>query len=270
VGEAAARRRHRAEGVGLALALLLPAALYAWGLARVRRAGRMFPATAVVAFALGLLALAAALASPLDALADASLAWHMVQHLALVSLAAPLLLLGAPHRLALAALPPGPASALARVLNARAVRALTHPAFAWAQFAVVLYGTHFSPLYEAALENEAIHACEHALYLASAVVFWTPLLAVAPAPHAPSHPARILALFLALPMSAFLGFGFYVNRTLLYAHYAARPNALADQTDAGVVMWLLGGAPIFVAMLWCVVDWGARERRLDAISDAAG
>ncbi len=252
------------------IGIVASAALYAWGLARVRRARRTFPRAAIVAFALGLAVMAASLLGPLDDLADASLAWHMVQHLALVSLAAPLVLLGAPHRLALAALPPAEAAALARVLSSRVLRAVTHPAVAWLQFAVVLYGTHFSPLYEAALENAAIHACEHALYLLSAVIFWTPLLAVAPAPHAPPHPARLLALFLALPMSAFLGFAFYVNRTLLYAHYAARPDALADQGNAGVVMWLLGGSPIFAAILWCVVDWGARERRLDAISDAAG
>jgi cytochrome c oxidase assembly factor CtaG len=191
-----------------------------------------------------------------------------VQHLALVSLAAPLLLLGAPLRLALAALPPRTAASLAALMNAPPLRLLTHPAFAWAQFALVLYGTHFSPLYEAALEHEPVHALEHTLYVASALVFWQPLLAVAPAPHAPPHPARILMLFLALPMSAFLGFAFWVARTVMYAHYATNANALGDQMNAGAVMWLAGGAPLFLAMLWCVADWGAREHRLEAVSDA--
>jgi putative membrane protein len=91
----------------------------------------------------------------------------------------------------------------------------------------------------------------------------TPLLAVAPAPHAPSHPVRLLALFLALPMSAFLGFAFYVTQHVLYAHYAGAPGALADQQNAGAVLWIAGGAPIFIALLWCVADWGAREQRLE-------
>jgi putative membrane protein len=249
--------------------LLLSAAAYGLGVVRVRRARRAFPRAAPAAFACGLAVVAAVLLGPVDARADASLSWHMVQHLALVSLAAPLLLLGAPLRLALGALPPRAAAALARALNSTPVRILTHPAAAWVQFALVLYGTHFSPLYEAALENEAVHVCEHILYLASALVFWTPLLAVAPAPHAPPHPVRILALFLALPMSAFLGFAFWVGRSVLYAHYAGQPDALADQMNAGAVMWIAGGAPLLLAMLWCVADWGARERRLDAISDAA-
>jgi len=247
--------------------LLLSVALYAWGVVRARRAGRAFPLRAVVAFGAGLGVVAASLLGPVDALADASLAWHMVQHLALVTLAAPLLLLGAPLRLAMAALPARPATALARALNSTPLRVLTHPAFAWLQFAVVLYGTHFSPLYEAALENEAVHAAEHALYMISALIFWTPLLAVAPAPHAPSHPVRILALFLALPMSAFLGFAFYVTQHVLYAHYAGKPGALDDQLNAGAVMWLAGAGPLLLALLWCVADWGARERRLGSIAD---
>lgn len=247
--------------------LLLSVFAYAWGLVRVRRAGRTFPVRAAVAFAVGLAVVAASLSGPVDALADASLAWHMVQHLALVTLAAPLLLLGAPLRLAMAALPARPAALLARALNSTPLRVLTHPAFAWLQFAAVLYGTHFSPLYEAALENDAVHVCEHILYVTSALIFWTPLLAVAPAPHAPSHPVRILALFLALPMSAFLGFAFYVTRHVLYAHYAARPGALDDQLNAGAVMWLAGGTPLLLALLWNVADWGARERRLETLAD---
>jgi cytochrome c oxidase assembly factor CtaG len=248
--------------------LIVAIGLYAWGIVRVRRAGRPFPVHAIVAFAGGLAIVAAALTGPIDDLADASLAWHMVQHLALVTFAAPLLLLGAPHRLALAALPPRAAAVLSRALASTPLRVLTHPVTAWLQFALVLYGAHFSSLYEAALESEAIHAGEHMLFLTSAVIFWTPLLAVAPAPHAPSHPARLLALFLALPMSAFLGFALWVTRSPLYAHYAAHPGALNDQRNAGAVMWLAGGAPLLLAILWCIADWGAREQRLDAITDA--
>jgi cytochrome c oxidase assembly factor CtaG len=249
--------------------LALTGAAYAWGLARMRGSDRAFPALAAVWFAIGLVVIAGSLLGPLDGLADASLAWHMVQHLALVLVAAPLLLLGAPLRLALGALPPRAGSAFARVLNSRPVRVLTNPGVAWVQFVLVMYGTHFSPLYEAALENDAVHACEHALYLTSALIFWTPVLAVAPAPHAPPHPVRILMLFLALPASAFLGFAFYVSKHVMYAHYAARPGALDDQIAGGAVMWIAGGTPMLLALLWCIADWGAREQRLSAVSDEA-
>jgi putative copper resistance protein D len=193
----------------------------------------------------------------------------MVQHLALISVAAPLLLLGAPLRLALAALPARAAATLARVLNSAPLRIIDHPLFGLGLLTVVLYGTHFSPLYESALERPAVHAFEHVVYLTTGLVYWSPIFAVAPAPHAASHPVRILALFLSLPMGAFLGFAFYVSNHVLYAHYAAHPGALDDQLNAGAVMWLSAGIPVLLALLWCVADWGARERRLGAAFDAA-
>ena len=253
----------------IALPLLLSAALYAWGLARVVRAGRAFPRLAPFAFGAGLVAIAAALLGPMDALADASLAWHMAQHLVLISLAAPLVLWGAPVRLALAALPARPASRLARVLGSAPIRLVGHPLFGLAALTVVLYGVHFSPLYERALEDERVHAAEHVLFLAAALAYWMPIFAIAPAPYARAHPVRLLALFLTLPVSAFLGFAFYVTGHVLYAHYAARPDALADQMNAGAVMWLTAGTPVLAALLWCVADWGARERRLGDAFDAS-
>jgi cytochrome c oxidase assembly factor CtaG len=56
---------------------------------------------------------------------------------------------------------------------------------------------------------------------------------------------------------------------VLYPHYAVHSGALADQTNAGAVMWIAGGAPLFVALLWLVAEWGARERRYGAILDGS-
>ena len=248
--------------------LLVAVAFYVWGLARAHHARRSIGAAPVTAFALAIIALGGVLIGPMDTLSDGSLSWHMVQHMVLVGVVAPLLVLAAPVRVALAALPSRPAARLARAFATSPLRWAFNPAIAWLQFAAVLYGVHFSPLYQAALENEWIHAGEHALFIASGIIFWTPLLAVAPAPHAPSYPVRLLAVFLALPMSAFLGFAFYVARAPIYPHYAAHPGALADQMNAGAVMWIAGGAPLFAALLWLVAAWGARERRYGAVFDA--
>jgi cytochrome c oxidase assembly factor CtaG len=213
--------------------------------------------------------MAGVLYGPIDARADVSLSWHMVQHLVLMTVVAPLLLFGAPIRLALAALPARGAASLVRVLNGAPMRVASHPLFGLTVLASVLYGTHFSSLYEAALENATLHAAEHALYLVAGLLFWMPIFAVAPAPHAASHPLRILTLFLSLPVSAFLGFALYVNNSVLYAHYAGRPGALEDQMNGGAVMWLSAGTPVLLALLWCVADWGARERKLGAAFDAS-
>jgi cytochrome c oxidase assembly factor CtaG len=241
--------------------------VYVWGLWRAQRARRPIGIAPIVAFALAIVTLAGVLIGPMDALSDASLSWHMVQHMTLIDVVAPLLVLAAPVRLLLAVLPVRPASRVARAFASAPLRWAFNPAFAWLQLAAVLYGVHFSPLYEAALENEGVHAAEHLLFLGSGIIFWTPLLAVAPAPHAPSYPVRILSVFLALPMSAFLGFAFYVARHPMYPHYAKLPGALADQMNAGAVMWIAGGAPLFAALLWLVAEWGARERRYGAVFD---
>lgn len=248
--------------------VIILALAYLAALIRVRRAKRTFPSAAPLAFGLGLAGIAVVLSPAFDGLADRALSWHMVQHLVLMSLAAPLLLLGAPARLALSALPTGSATTLARIVNSAPMRLITSPAFAWLQFAAVLYAVHFSGWYESALEHPWAHVAEHVLFFTSAIVFWMPLLAVAPAPHAPPHPVRLLSLFLALPMSAFLGFSFYVARHVLYPHYGTVPDALGDQANAGAIMWLAGGTPLFLALLWCVADWGARERRLGTLSDS--
>jgi putative copper resistance protein D len=247
--------------------LVATVALYAWGVWRAQRAGRPIGSAPLVAFALGIITLAGVLIGPLDTLSRASLSWHMVQHMALIDVGAPLFVLAAPVRLALAALPAWPAHRLGRAFATGPLRWAFNPAFAWLQLAAVLYGVHFSPLYEAALENAGLHAAEHVLFIASGIVFWMPLLGVAPAPHAPAYPVRLLSIFLALPMSAFLGFAFYVARYPIYPHYAKFSGALADQMNAGAVMWIAGGAPLFVALLWLVAEWGARERRYGALFD---
>ncbi len=136
--------------------LVISAALYGWGLLRLRRIARPFPRLAPACFALATERNRRRAGwGRSNGLADASLSWHMVQHLALISLAAPLLLLGAPLRLALAALPPRSAAALARVLGSAPFRFLANPLFALLQLTAVLYAAHYSPLYEAALENES-------------------------------------------------------------------------------------------------------------------
>jgi putative copper resistance protein D len=247
--------------------LVVTVAVYAWGVWRARRARHAIGIATLVAFALGIVTLAGVLIGPIDVLSDSALSWHMVQHMALIDIVAPLFVLAAPVRVALAAMPTGPASRLARAFAAAPLRWAFNPVFAWLQLVVVLYGVHFSRFYETALENAGAHAAEHVLFIASGIVFWTPLLAVAPAPHAPPYPVRLLSIFLALPMSAFLGFAFYVARTVLYPHYATFPGALADQTNAGAVMWIAGGAPLFVALLWLVAEWGTRERRYGAVFD---
>ena len=217
----------------------------------------------------GLATIGVALESPLDTLAATRFSAHMVQHLLLTLVAAPLLVLARPVTLALQA-----TSAATRrrlllpALHSRALAILTSPPVAWCGFALVLWASHFSPLYQAALANPGLHALEHLAYLGTAVLFWSAVAAVDPAPTRLSPPARILFLFLAMPQMTFLGLAIYGARHALYPAYGTGAAALADQRLAGALM---GGAGVVVflpAVAVLLLDWWQQEERAAARTDA--
>lgn len=203
-----------------------------------------------------LTSLAVALSPQLDALADASFSWHMAQHLLLIFVAPFFLLAAAPFRVFAAVAPKRAVTATVRW--SRVVDRAVHPVFCLAFFVGVLWVTHFSGLYEFALSHTWAHVAEHALYLLAGTLFWMPVLAPPPVRPLP-FPARILYLLLALPQGALLAFALLSSHRVLYAHYAADPNALADQANAAAVMWIGGGLTLFIAFLGTFGAWALRE-----------
>src|SRR3954452_24638295 len=185
----------------------------------------------------GLAVLVAALLPPFDAAADEQLSVHMVQHLLIVLVAAPLLVAGAPIRLALRHLPRRGRDALVRVLHSRLARVLGHPVVAWSVFAAVIVGTHVPAVYDLALRAPGLHACEHALYLWAALIFWAPLIGVDPVPHRLSSIGGVLSMRTALlPMTVVAVWRLPAD-SVVYHHY----SSLSDQRNGAVVMWLGGG-----------------------------
>jgi cytochrome c oxidase assembly factor CtaG len=194
----------------------------------------------------------------------------MLQHVAVMLVAAPLLLLGAPLRRLLGMLPVTAARRISRLLHLPLVRAVGSPLVAWIAFAMVLYATHFSPMYEASLEHPPLHAFEHGLYLAAGLAFWNPILAVAPSPNALSFPARIFYVFTAMPIGGFLALAIYTASHPMYPYYAARLGraaALADQAYGGEIMWLAGGVALFIALMSLVAQWLRDEQRRSQLYD---
>jgi putative copper resistance protein D len=265
-----------------ALALgTLAATVYVIGLRRVSRGGSPFPRSRPVAFFSALAVTLLALASPIDAYADVLFSVHMVQHLLLMLVAPPLFALGAPITLALrAARPQTGRRYLRRILNSRALALLSHPVVAWSVFVGVSFATHFTPLYDRALESQTVHSLEHAIMLGAGLLFWWPVVGLDPSPHRMSHPLRLLYLALAMPAGAFLGVAIFSASQPLYAHYASLPPpwgaaALADQRYAGAYMWVFGNLALLVAVLFEAVAWKRSdderqrrlERHLDAVAD---
>jgi putative copper resistance protein D len=261
----------------------LPVLAAAWGyLVLVRSVDRAHPTNPVPRVRVwcwlgGLAVLLVATQSVIGAYDTTLFTVHMGQHLLLTMVAAPLLLLGAPVTLLLRA-----ASGEVRrdvilpVLHSRLVRLLSNPIVAWTQFAVVMWASHFTGLFDAALEDPLVHVLEHLLYLGSALLFWWPVIGVDPAPRRLSHPLRLGYLVLGMPFSSFLGLAIFSATAVLYQHYATLARTwgqppLEDQQWAGGIMWAGGDAVFLVAIVLTVVAWlrheDAEGRRVDALLD---
>jgi len=242
-----------------------------------RATRRPVPRARRAAFASGVAVVVLAVGSPLDAYAGALLTVHMVQHLLLTLVAAPLILLGRPVSVARRSGVGG--HLLPRFLRSPPAHALTHPVVTWSVYAVVLWGTHFTPVYQAALDSGLAHALEHAAYLGAALLFWFPVIGSEPSPRRLPYPARLLYLFLAGPVGAFLGLAINQAAAPLYEHYATLerawgPTPLADQQAAGLLMWMVGGLGMLVAVLLVAAAWARTDRaaaaRLDALDSTPG
>jgi len=249
-----------------------------WWLWAVRRVDSAHPHNPVprrrtVAFLAGMLALAFALISGIERYDTSLFSVHMVQHVLLMLVAAPLLALAAPITLVLR-LSSGETRRrwLIPFLHSRVVRFLAHPIVAWVMFAAMMWATHFSPLFNASLEDPLIHDIEHMLFLSGALLFWWPAVALDPAPWRMSHPARIGYLFTQMTQNTFLAVVILNATAPLYPHYASlvRPwgmTVLEDQRLAAGIMWIAGDLIFLTAILAVVYGWMRAETRNEARAD---
>ena len=225
------------------------------------------------AFLGGLAILAIALTSPIEAYEGALFSVHMLQHMLLELVAAPLLLLGAPATLALRAAAPSVRARLLAVLHSRVVTVLSFPLLAWVLFAAVNWGWHFSSLYDQALETPWLHDLQHVTFLGAALLFWWPVVAADPARWRLPHPVRLFYLFLAMPQNSFLGIALMSAPASLYPHYTTNvrdwgPTPVVDQSIGGMLMWVGGDVVFLLAMGLVVAAWVRHEDRRTARADA--
>ena len=258
---------------GTLVLLLFGTALFYWMVNRYNASrSRHFGRGHIAAFVLAIAALYAALEPPLEPRADGSFLAHMAQHMLLVYVAAPLFLLAAPMMLALGALGKRRARLLGRFLSGGLWRALTFPVFTWLFFTVVMWGAHFSALYQLALTYPAVHILEHVLFFVSALLFWQAIIQIGPVSWPMNFPLRVVYVFLAMPQSAFLGLALYQTRLPLYPQYVMTQGgvaaALADQHAGGELMWIAGGFLMFAVFMIVVAMWGSYERRVGEQLDA--
>jgi cytochrome c oxidase assembly factor CtaG len=249
----------------LTLALLACALVYLRGwLALHRSMPDRYPLGRLACFMSGLAMLWLALASPIDPLGGLLLQAHMVQHLLLMMIAPPLLLLGWPGPPLLRGLPWRLRSALAGpLLNStlvkRLLHLLVHPAFAWTVFVVATWVWHAPGLYETALLDTRWHDVEHATFLLVSVLFWWPV--IQPWPSRPIWPRWTIIPYLLLAdlQNTVFSAAFTFWTTPIYDLYASGPrllglSALDDQATAGAIMWVVGSAAFLLPVGWLLVQ----------------
>jgi cytochrome c oxidase assembly factor CtaG len=180
----------------------------------------------------------------------------MIQHLLLIAVAAPLLLLGQPVLPLMRGLPRwifkdalGPFLASGELKQAG--RAIIHPVVTWLALSASIVVWHFPRLYELALRSPGWHQAEHACFFWSAILFWWPVIDVWPShsvwPRSAMIPYLLLAGMVNMGLSAILSFSNHV----LYASYALAPrlwgiSALEDQAAAGGIMWVPGSIAMLI------------------------
>jgi putative membrane protein len=219
-----------------------------------------FTAWRLISFAGGVATLEIALASPIDTFDPFLLSTHMLQHMILMMIVPPLILLGDPAIPLLHGMPLWASrDVLGPILSwsplQRLGRRLTHPATGWLLMAMAMLGWHIPAAYEFALRSSGWHEIEHACFLVTSLLFWWPV--VQPWPSLPQWPRWTMPLYLLLAdfvnsaLSAFLTF----SGRVLYPWYAAVPrlgglSAQSDQVAAGVSMWVIGS---FVFLIPAVI-----------------
>ncbi len=200
-----------------------------------------------------------ALDGPIHDLSDYYLfSGHMVQHMLLMMVMPPLLLLGLPAWLLRKALLRRGVEPVARVL--------THPATAFVAYNAVFVGWHFPAAYNYALEHHAVHIVEHLLFMATAVMMWWPVIDPLPELSRLGSMMRMLYIFaFGLPMSIVAAIFSFADAPLL-SWYATAPRifglgAVEDQTLGGVIMWVPGMLIYWTAVTIIFLRYSSREER---------
>lgn len=259
--------------------LLITLAVYlrGWTLAHRTRAEEL-PGWRALSFSAGILAIWLAIASPIDALDDYLLTAHMVQHFILMSVAPPLLVLGAPVVPMLRGLPrwviKGPLHPLFASRGAQGFfHAISHPALIWLAMNGAYLGWHVPGAFEATFHSENIHQTEHMCFLLTNVAFWWVVLQPWPTksrwPRWAAIPFLLTSDLVNTMISALLTF----SGRVLYPSYAAAPRIssltpLQDQIAAGSEMWILNSLVFLIPAITITMQVLSPNRHRYAVAAA--
>jgi putative membrane protein len=230
--------------------ILLAEVLYVRAVRVLGRRGYRVPVDQQVAWHGAIALMTVGLVGPLDSLGHELLIAHMGQHLLIADLAAPLLLVGARSPVYAFMLPPAVLVPLARLDWLRAlVRFLRQPLVAVLLWVVVLYGWHFDFMFEAALENDLVHAAQHqSIVLGALLVWWS---VVEPQRRrTPGNLWKVPYILGARLAGMFLGMAFILMHSPAYEQYVrtAEEHGFSPLTDQQVAGGMMLGLDLLVML----------------------
>lgn len=254
------------ENLFLTANIALLGVLYAWGVVRVRRTTGWHP-LATMSFFIGLGTLLLAASGPPMAWAHIFFWPHMVQHLMIMMVAVPLMVLGNPITLAVLASSPSLRRSVVSVIRSRSVRIITNPVLTWILFAGTLLITHIPVVMEWSLtSHHAMHLFVFPLYAVVAFLFYLPLIGNNMLPDRPKPSVRVISLGLMMVPETLLGMVIHFAPVVLYPSYevsagALGADALTDQKFAGALAWAL---TMVIDGIWTMLaawEWWREQER---------
>jgi putative membrane protein len=262
----------------ITVGLLAAGVIYWQAWRRVQASGhRQPPGWYALAFYSGLAAVAFSLLGPFETYNENLFILHMSQHLVLMQVAAPLLLLGRPVQLVLRALPPARTKQVVGAVFGRdwvrlAILGLTAPVTAFLLFNINLGFWHLPAYYEAALYNPWIHHFEHMVFFGFALLYWWTIIDPVPRHHRMRTLLAMGSVFLSMMVGSIIGAIITLSDSVIYPFYldALNPwgiSQLADQQIGGLIMWVGSGMLYFGVLFALVVralhEDEARTERFD-------
>jgi putative membrane protein len=259
------------------LPLLILGYLYVAGWWRLRKrttdnrrkgsSNSYYPLTAAwrpISYVTGLIFVALALLSPIDALSQQLFFMHMIQHLLLIMIAPVLLLIANPMPVLLWGLPDRlrlrVGHAMGHILHRDSkyrswLRTITAPGIIWLVWIIALFGWHDPSMYNAALRHDFVHDLEHLSFFIASMLLWWHVIGAGPRIHKQfGQIGRIGFVLAAVPANMILGIWLAFNSRVIYSYYEAVPrvwgiDALTDQRIGGVIMWIPGSMMFLLAAL---------------------
>ncbi|MCA9961187.1 MAG: cytochrome c oxidase assembly protein [Chloroflexota bacterium] len=236
-----------------------------------------------IVYVIGLLFIGLALMSPIDILAQQLFFMHMIQHLLLIMIAPPLLLIANPMPFMLWGLPARLRHTVGRAIgrllhresgSRRWLRSATAPGVIWMFWVISIIGWHDPNAYNAALRHEFVHDLEHLFFFAAGMLYWWHVTGAGPRIHKQiGLIGRIAFVLAAIPPNMALGVVLAFVSKPVYSYYTAVPrlwniSVIDDQRIGGVIMWVPGSMMYIIAALLLAARLFGKEEVKPALPEA--